>query len=152
MRFANRVADDTHGLGKNKGAGMFINNVGAVGTERGVGRLPVSRHPDLPAGIMPADCEGKFDPLCDAGAEELWRACDDRQQVRIAEAFTRQREDDVRDALLEAGEFSAQSQASAVVVGRAIWRSWVEFRDRSVDRLHHRGLLSGETSGPRSAG
>ena len=174
----------------------------------------VSRHRDLPAGITPGDCEGRFDPHGDAGADQLWRACDPALRVKIAEEFTRRREDDVRDALLEAEDEPAENEPAenlpaeniqaenvpaenlpgenlqaenepgvnlpaenlpaenvpaenvsvengpaeparrrsilgrppmiagrSMIAGRAIWRSWIEYRDRSLNRLHQRGMI-----------
>ena len=88
----------------------------------------------LPAGVRQADCDGPDDFAGDATEEQLWSACDERNQEAIALAFTQKRVEEIRDAVLDARD--------AAQLGEILWREWNEFRDRAVERLVQFGEIS----------
>jgi hypothetical protein len=123
---------------------------GGTGTETGTGAgsgrgrtADERRQPDLPAGIVQADCDGVLDSLADISTRQLWAGCSGPQRQEIAERFAQNRDDDIRDALL-AAEDSRQSGSkagAAANLGTQLWKVWALFRDQSVEDLHRRGRL-----------
>jgi hypothetical protein len=121
---------------------------GRWGGSGGGGATNQVRQPDLPMGIVQADCDGVLDSLADVSTRQLWAGCSGPQRREIAERFAQNRDDDVRDALL-AAEDSRQSgpnASAAANLGTQLWKVWSLFRDQSVEDLHRRGRLRLEVS------
>jgi hypothetical protein len=99
----------------------------------------VAWQPGLPPGARQCDCDGAFDPFADASFEELWEACDERQQYAIAQRFAELYVDDLRDALLEGQQERGESERIAPL--QRVWANWTNYRDRALGALCRRGSL-----------
>jgi hypothetical protein len=93
---------------------------------------------DLPAGVRQCDCDGPIFPLSKTLPEQLWAACDERQQHAIAQRFAELHVDDLRDALLEAQRRCGEADRGASLHD-GLWEYWTRFRDRALGALCRRG-------------
>jgi hypothetical protein len=97
----------------------------------------------LPPGVRQCDCDGAVDPLADASPEQLWEACDERQQHAIAQRFAELHVDNLRDSILEAQQIRGEAEMGTSLQA-ALWNTWMRYRDRALYALCRRGSLRGD--------
>jgi hypothetical protein len=121
--------------------------------EKRIPRICAAGHPDLPAGIRQADCDGPPHGLADADGDDLWNACDANEQEAMSGRFVHINCERLRDAILDAQDSAApgmtatgtgkSNQAAAGSLGCAVWPMWINYRDRTLREMARRGELPG---------
>jgi len=105
--------------------------------------LPSSLKSGLPPGVRQADCDGRLDGFADASGNQLWNACNLRQQESLTSGFIARHGEFVRDALLDVEDSSNPDAGPKLRLGSLLWPTWICFRDRNLREMHQRGELPG---------